>query len=169
MERTTSDAPATATSADDTDRAWSVEFRAVYRTSHDPLVRLAAMLLGNRAEAEEVVHEAFMAAAGRFPEIDNAGAYIRRSVVNGAHGVLRRRRIADRHRPDPPPPEAPVQLVELRDVLLGLSWNQRTVIVLRFLEGLSVRETADILGCRESTVRSHCRRGLQALRKELSS
>ncbi len=146
---------------------WPAELQAVYSSSFESLVGLAAVLLGRRSEAEEVVHDAFLGAATRLTEIENVGAYVRRSVINGAYGVLRRRRVAENHRLDPPPIDAPVQLIEFRDVLMGLTWNQRTVIVLRFLEGLSVRETAETLGYRDSTVRSHSRRGLKALRKEL--
>jgi RNA polymerase sigma factor (sigma-70 family) len=164
MDRSTTEATSGAVPTS----SWPAELQAVYGTSSESFVRLAAVLIGRRAEAEEVVHDAFLSAATRCTEIDNVGAYVRRSVVNGAYGVLRRRRIAEDYRPDPPPVDAPVHLVEFRDVLMGLSWDQRTVIVLRFLEGLSVRQTAQILGYRESTVRSHSRRGLKALRKELS-
>ncbi len=163
MDRPTTEATTTAGAAN----GWPAELHAVYRSSFEPLVRLAAVLIGRRSEAEEVVHDAFLGAATRLTEIENIGAYIRRSVINGAYGVLRHRRVVERHRLDPPPSDAPNQLIEFRDVLMGLTPSQRTVIVLRFLEGLSVRETAEILGYRESTVRSHTRRGLKALRKEL--
>ena len=149
------------------DPAWPAELIEVYRDSHERLVRLAAVLLGRRSEAEEVVHDAFIATAARGADIVDVGPYVRRAVVNGAYGLLRKRRVAERHQVDPPPPDAPVHLVEFRDVLLRLSWNQRAVVVLRYLEGLSVAETALTLGCNESTVRSHSRRGLQLLRKEL--
>lgn len=155
------------------DRGWPVELQAAYASSAEVLIRLAAVLLGRRSEAEEVVHDAFIAVSVRVEAIDNLDAYLRRTVINGAYGVLRRRQVAERHDTslglDPPPAEAPMHLIEFRDVLMTLSWNQRTVIVLRFLEGLSVRETARILDCRESTVRSHSRRGLKRLRKDLSS
>ncbi len=149
--------------------SWSPELQALYGASFESLVRLSAVLIGRRAEAEEVVHDAFLRAASRVAEIDDLGPYVRRSVVNGSYGVLRRRRVAEAHQLDPPPVDAPSHLVEFRDVLMSLSLNQRAVIVLRFLEGLSVRQTAEILGLRESTVRSHARRGLRSLRKELST
>ena len=147
---------------------WPSELEAAYRSSFASLVRLTAVLIGRRGEAEEMVHDTFLKAATRWGEIDNVDAYLRRSVVNGAYGVLRRRRVAETHRLDPPPADAPAHLIEFRDVLMCLSWNQRAVIVLRFLEDLSVRQTAEILQLRESTVRSHSRRGLKVLRKELT-
>ncbi len=147
---------------------WPPELHVLYNASRESYVRMASVLLGRRVEAEEVVQEAFVAAARHAHGVENLPAYVRRTVINGAYGVLRRRQLGDRTTVDPPPPQAPDHLIEFRDVLLKLPWNQRAVIVLRFLEGLSVRETAEIIGCRESTVRSHSRRGLKSLRKDLT-
>ncbi|MGH1493735.1 MAG: sigma-70 family RNA polymerase sigma factor [Acidimicrobiales bacterium] len=148
-------------------QAWPLELQALYRSSFESLVRLAAILVGRRWEAEEIVHDAFLATSGRVQDIENLDAYVRRAVVNGSYGVLRRRRGVDGRAVDPPPDEAPLYLIEFRDILMALSWNQRAVVVLRFFEGLSVRETAEVIGCPESTVRSHSRRALKALGKVL--
>ncbi len=153
---------------DDATSAWPAELDVLYRERWEPMVRVATMLLGNRAEAEEVVQEAFAALAPRWHGIDVPAAYLRRSVVNGATGVLRRRRTAAAHPVDPPPPEAPDQLVELRDVLLALPERQRAVLVLRYVEGVGDDDIAEALGCRRATVRSLAARGLAAIREELT-
>ena len=49
-----------------------------------------------------------------------------------------------------------------------LTVQQRAVLVLRYYEDLADAEIATILGCPESTVRSHARRGLAALRAHLT-
>lgn len=147
---------------------WPPELIALYRGRWEPMVRVATVLLGVRAEAEEVVQEAFAALAPRWSTIDHPPAYLRRSVVNGAMGVLRKRRTAESHPIDPPPDEAPAQLVELRDVLLGLPERQRAVLVLRYVEDLADDEIAEALGCRRATVRSLAARGLAAIRRELT-
>jgi RNA polymerase sigma factor (sigma-70 family) len=64
--------------------------------------------------------------------------------------------------------EDPVaQLIE-RDAMVRriamLPRKQRIVVVLRFYEGCSDAEIAALLGCRETTVRSHCSRALATLR-----
>jgi RNA polymerase sigma factor (sigma-70 family) len=52
--------------------------------------------------------------------------------------------------------------------LLGtLGGRQRAAVVLRYLNGLSVAEVADILGCSAATVRGHTFRGLAKLRDVL--
>lgn len=88
--------------------------------------------------------------------------------MNGAHARTRCRRVEDPHRPDPPPPDAPADLVELRDALGRLPWEQRAAIVLRFWVDLPDEQTAAVLGCATGTVRSHISRGVSVLRKELS-
>lgn len=147
---------------------WPTPLEALFRERRESFVRTATMILGNRAEAEEVVHDAFVATARRWTSVTDAPAYVRRAVVNGCHGVLRRRRIRERHPVDPPPDDAPVQLVELRDVLLGLPVRQRTVLVLRYVDGADDEQIAGLLGCRRATVRSLAARGLASIRKELT-
>jgi RNA polymerase sigma-70 factor (sigma-E family) len=56
---------------------------------------------------------------------------------------------------------------ELRAALSRLPHAQRTVLVLRFVCDLSVEEVAQILGCSPSNVKSHCARGLAAMRKTI--
>lgn len=56
----------------------------------------------------------------------------------------------------------------LRELALGLTEKQRQVFLLRELAGLSSREVARIVGCRESTVRNHLFTARRYLRQELS-
>lgn len=139
-----------------------------YRWSRSRYVGLAYVFLGNRALAEDAVQEAFLAVAPKVGRVENLDAYIRQAVVNRCRGLQRRQAVADRYEPDPPPPQAPSYLIELRDLLLRLTWEQRAVLVLRYLEDLPDVEIANIVGCSRSTVRSHAARGLNVLREELS-
>lgn len=148
---------------------WPAELAELYRRDYAALTRVAFLLLGSRHEAEEVVQDAFIALRPRWADIDNPAAYLRRSVVHGAYGVLRHRRVAQRHPVDPPPFGQPDQLIELRDVVLGLPWRQRAAIVLRYVADLPDEDIAIALGCRRSTVRSLVARGLATIRTEVSS
>jgi RNA polymerase sigma factor (sigma-70 family) len=147
---------------------WPDALVTEYVERFDPLVRIATLMLGSRAEAEEVTQDAFIATAAHWGQVREVRPYVRRAVVNGATGVLRRRRTAANYRVDSPPEGAPDQLVELRDLLLGLPERQRAVLVLRFVDDLSDDDIAEALGCRRSTVRSLAARGLAAIRKELT-
>jgi DNA-directed RNA polymerase specialized sigma24 family protein len=55
----------------------------------------------------------------------------------------------------------------LRLALATLPFKQRAAIVLRFFEDVPDEVTAQVLGCRQATVRSHIHRGLETLRAEL--
>lgn len=147
---------------------WPDGLRDVYEASYRDLVRVAFLLLGSRAESEEVVQDAVLAMRERWADVRNPGGYLRRSVVHRCYGVLRRRAVAERHQVEPAPAQAPDELVELRDVLLTLPERQRAAVVLRFLADLPDHEIADALGCRPATVRSLVARGLAAIRKELT-
>lgn len=57
----------------------------------------------------------------------------------------------------------------LRELAGGLSDKQRQVFLLRELAGLSSREVARIVGCRQSTVRNHLFTARKHLRAELAS
>lgn len=135
------------------------------------MVRMATLMVGSVAMAEEIVQDAFVQVSGRWNSLDRPGAYLRRCVVNGCGQVLRRRSLEERYANldvEEPPIELPSHLLELRDALDQLSERQRLVIVLRYFVDLPDAEIADALDARPSTVRSLARRALAALRKELT-
>ena len=144
-------------------------FEALYRERWDPMVRLAYLLTGNRAIAEELVQDAFVSVhrswvTRAMPA--NPPAYLRAAVVNACRSWGRRRSLERLRRPAPP---EPVGLVadELWDVLLVLPARQRAAIVLRFYEDLPDEEIAEVLGCKVGTVRTAVFRALERLRQEV--
>ena len=143
---------------------------ALFRVERDGMVRLAVLLVGSRAAAEEIVQDSFSVVLQRWDTLDKPGAYLRTVVVNGCRMALRRRDTERRHRDldAPLPVESPTELVELHEALAGLPERQRVVVVLRYFADRSDAEIAETLGCRPATVRSLAHRGLGRLRKELA-
>ena len=132
-------------------------------------MRVAVLLVGSAAQAEEVVQDAFAAVGERWDTIDNPGGYLRTTVVNGCRMVLRRRALEQRHPVDAPVPvDGPAELVELHGAVDVLGDQARTAVVLRYFVGLPDAEIAVVLDCRVATVRSTIHRALRVLRKELS-
>ena len=101
-------------------------------------------------------------------EIRKPGAYLRSAVVSRCRSALRRRRVMSMHPPEPPAGLAD-SAGELWDVLGKLPEDQRIAVVLRYYGGYKASEIAEIIDMPGATVRSHLRRGLTALRKELDS
>lgn len=141
--------------------SWS-RAEAVYETAYRDLLRVAYVLTGSGAAAEDVVHDVFCRVGPRIAELDNPVAYLRVAVVNQCRSI--HRRIARAPRLVAPDPVLDVRLVELQDALRALNERQRTAIVLRYLCDLPDHEIADLIGCRLPTVRTLIHRGLAELR-----
>jgi RNA polymerase sigma factor (sigma-70 family) len=144
--------------------SWDAELVRVYTDRYDDLVRLAYLLTGQAAIAEEIVQDSFLAAHHRIHNLHEPFAYVRTSVVNGCYSWGRRKRLETERRPPPPDP-AHLVADELRDALAGLPFRNRAAIVLRYYADLPESRIAEILDCRPATVRTLIRRGLQSLRK----
>ena len=56
------------------------------------------------------------------------------------------------------------EVEKLYTALQQIKWSYREVVVLRYIEEYSVKETAEILGCSEVKVKNNTARGLKALR-----
>ena len=145
-------------------------FTALFAAKRVPMVRLATLLVGSPAIAEEVVQDAFASVSERWDTVDRPGAYLRTSVVNGCTGILRRRTIEQRYRAarvEVADSDIPEQLIDLRRALDRLTDRQRLVVVLRYFADLPDEEIAESLGVRPATVRSLAHRAVAALRKEM--
>ncbi|NNF64534.1 MAG: sigma-70 family RNA polymerase sigma factor [Acidimicrobiia bacterium] len=138
----------------------------LFHAEYNGMVRLAYTLVNNNAEAEEIVQDSFAEVHRRFDELRQPGAYLRTTVVLRCRSLLRRRRVMERHAPEPLE-QLPASACELWDVLNKLDEDQRVAVVLRYLGQYRASEIAEIMDMPAATVRSHVRRGLAILRREL--
>src|SRR3954451_24442881 len=158
-----------------------------------PLLQLCQRILGDIEEARDVVQVTFLRvweSRRKFDDRWSPNTWIYRIASNLAIDHLRSRKSRERsHEPvrqhlrqvgqprrQGPDSRASRDLSRLqqsevaaifRDLSAGLSEKQRMVFLLREVEGLSSPEVAEILGCRESTVRNHLFNARKFLRKEL--
>lgn len=150
--------------------AASADLSRLFTTERAPMVRMATLVIGSAALAEEVVQDAFLEVSRRWESLDRPGAYLRRTVLNGCAMALRHRSVEDRYvhlEVGSAAQELPSRLIELRDALDRLSERQRIVVVLRYFVDITDEEIADVLGVRPASVRSLARRAFAVLRKEL--
>lgn len=143
-------------------------FDRFYEAELGGQVRRAFLLLGSSDEANDVVHDSFVNIFPKWGQIENPGGYLNRSVMNGCRDVARRRERKSRLLPrliDRTPNTPPVDI--LGDALLGLPFNHRAAVVLRFYVGMTTDEIAVELDCAPGSVGPWISRGLKQLRKAL--
>lgn len=142
---------------------------ALYRREHRDLVRLAHLIVGDRARAEDLVHDAFIRLLPHIEHSDNPGGYLRTTVVNLCRDAQRRQAVARRHLPERPlataAPDVPAESTAVWAALQRLPTRQRAALGLRYYADLPTDEIARILGARPATVRSLLHRGIATLKE----
>ena len=164
-------------------------FRTIMKTHNQRLYRLARGIMRNNSEAEDIVQEAYVRA---FTHLDGfrgestLATWLSRIVINEALGRLRKKRRAGRFAlsagsapqaqiipfplnaatEDPERTMAQRQILQLVERATdNLPDVYRTVFVARVIEGLSIEETADLLGVRPETVKTRLHRARMLVRK----
>jgi RNA polymerase sigma-70 factor (sigma-E family) len=148
----------------------------LYQTHAVGLIRLAVVMLGDRAAAEDVVQEAFCGLYRRWGQLADTGkaqSYVRAATLNGCRSQLRQRIRAQRRRgpaPDPADTASAEQAALLGEehqqvlsALRRLPDRQREALVLRFYLDQTEPEIAESMGISAGTVKSTTSRGLAAL------
>jgi RNA polymerase sigma-70 factor (sigma-E family) len=153
------------------------EFDAYFRARRDAVRRTAYLLCGDWHRADDHAQAAFVALHRHWRRIRDRAAldgWMRRTLVRSV--VDESRRPWRRERSTDVPAhgatvESPADGVATRHVLVdglrSVPPRQRAVLVLRFLEGLDVAATAEVLGCSPGTVKSQTAHGLATLRTAL--
>ena len=156
-----------------------LDLDALFRAHATPLLRLALVLTGDRALAEELVQEAFVRLhrATTPPAPGAELAYLRRTVMNLSHSHHRHLRVV-RRTPSPDPIDvvaAELDAVrrdgqrQVADAVRGLPARQRDCVVLRYYADLTDVEIADALGIRAGSVKTHLHRARAALANRLEA
>lgn len=153
---------------------------ALFDAYYVSLCRLATLLLGDRAQAEEVVQESFLhtfAGWRRIRDPERAGAYLRAAVVNRCRSRGRRRVTEERgNRAVWTPeersnrasdPEQRTEAVAVWGAVQDLPPRQREAVVLRYYADLSEQEVALALGCAIGTVKSQLSKARASLGRAL--
>ena len=144
-------------------------FDDLFTDERRPMTRLAFLLTGSEATAEEVVQDAFTQVYERWDRLDRPGGYLRTCVVNGARRAGKRRarelRLVSSSSPET---SVDMEAREMLDALARLKPDWRAVVVLRFYGDMSQEEIADVLGMRLGTVKSSLHRALGQLREEIA-
>ncbi|MER9676212.1 RNA polymerase sigma factor [Mesorhizobium sp. M0208] len=161
-------------------------FRTIIKTHNQRLYRIARGVVRNDSEAEDIVQEAYVSAFAHLESFRgdaSLATWLSRIVINEALGRLRKRRrmVAMPENPqaeiirfpfnpsdDPERTMAQRQILELVERATdSLPDVYRMVFVARVIEGLSIEETAELLGVRPETIKTRLHRARALVRKAL--
>ena len=152
-------------------------FTAFVRSRGEHHLRVATLLTGNPAAAEDLVQASLLKLYQAWPRIDTSiepDAYLRRIIVNTHRSWWRARWRQETPVPEVPEAGAGEDAAEryavgalVRQALARLPRQQRAVLVLRYCQDLPEAEVASLLGCSPGAVKTHAHRGLRALRESL--
>ncbi|HEY4157917.1 MAG TPA: RNA polymerase sigma factor [Polyangiaceae bacterium] len=159
-------------------RGDTAAFQEIVETTSAQLVRLGARMMGNIADAEDVVQDAYVKAyralcAGDFDRRSTVQTWLYRIVVNRAidqkRGRTRRAETSDAAVEQvwdgAASAEARVALSELDEWLSVLPNEQRAALLLQSAEGLSTKEISEALNCTEGAVEQRLVRARATLRE----
>ena len=140
------------------------------------LYRIAFLMAGNHADAEDVAQQTLVKAYQSWSRVQRASSldsYVRRILVNVFLEGRRPARIRREVLTDTAPehlgaPDRPEDRLVLWPQVKLLAPRQRAVIVLRFYEDLTEQQTADVLGCSVGTGKSTTHQALRRLGTSLS-
>ncbi len=155
--------------------------RRIYQKYKDDLLVLAAAILNDTANAEDVLHDVFVQfvrALDKFRLTGSLKGYLATCVANRARNVNRQahNRIvgldkADAVQTDSNQPQQSLiyneQMQKLNDAMHELPDEQREVIMLRLRNEMKFRQIADALDISVNTAKSRYRYGIDKLRQNL--
>jgi RNA polymerase sigma factor (sigma-70 family) len=147
-------------------------FETFYEAEARTLFRRLWLVTGNRAEAEELMQDAFLSVWQRWERVggmDEPVGYLYRTAMNLFRKRYRRAMLAIRRTVGLAPSQDDFEDADdrqtVRRVLATLPPRQRAALVLTEMLGLTAKEAGDALGVKDSTVRSLCHQGRYSFRR----
>lgn len=157
-------------------------FTEVMQKHEDRVFSVCLRIMGDREQALDATQETFLTAfrkAGQFKGESTFGTWVYRIAVNTCYDLLRKQK----RRPSEPMPEhldpadpGAHDRVEsaalrpgIRAALATLPPEFRSAVVLSDIEGMSLPETARVLGVPVGTVKSRVFRGRRLLARQLGN
>jgi RNA polymerase sigma-70 factor (ECF subfamily) len=169
------------------------EFARMVDLYSNPIYRLGLRMLGNAQDAEDILQNTFLNALTHLPTFEGRSSlstWLYRIAANEALMLLRRKKpevnLEDTEAEENAEDLKPTQFVDwsalpeeellsgegkkvLDQAIQNLPETMRIVFLLRDIEGLSIRETAEALSLTETNVKTRLLRARMFLREQLST
>lgn len=159
----------------------SFDIEEIYNTYYRDVYHFALFFTNNRQEAEDITQETFvkvMKSIGSIQKPERLKTWIFSIAKHTAIDLIRKKKfiqflpdwIYEKESEEATPEKKAIQKKEwedLQDALIQLKPNYRSVVILRGLKELTIKETAEVMGCSERKVRVDYHRAIQQMKKQL--
>jgi len=161
------------------------EIESLFREHHDQVFRAAYRVTGNPVDAEDVLQTVFLRLVRRNEKVDlspSPGSYLHRAAVNASLDLLRSRtrsrsvsieevafEIPHSSEPNPETQHVDRELQnQIRRSIATLGPKAAEIVVLKYFEGHSNLEIAEMLGTSQMVIGVLLHRARARLRKEIA-
>jgi RNA polymerase sigma-70 factor, ECF subfamily len=159
----------------------SLKIEKIYDTYYRDVYHFALFFTNNRQEAEDITQETFMKVMkniGSLQKPERLKTWIFSIAKHTAIDMKRKQKfiqflpdwIYEKESEEATPEKKAIQKKEwedLQEALINLKPSYRTVVILRGLKELTIKETAEVMGCSERKVRVDYHRAIQQMKKQL--
>ncbi|TYS57373.1 sigma-70 family RNA polymerase sigma factor [Sutcliffiella horikoshii] len=151
-------------------------FESLIKNEQEKLYKIAFAYVKNEQDALDVVQEAVINAYKAFPKLENPqyfSTWMTRILINTAINELRRKKkitfldIEKHHEQSVKETHLSIHKLDLAEVLERLKPEQRSLLMMRFTYGYSIKEMAQIFEKPEGTIKSQLHRTLAQVKAEL--
>jgi RNA polymerase sigma factor (sigma-70 family) len=171
VDGATTEEPAPLRSDDRIANNVDAEFASLYAAYWPALRRLATLMTGNADEGQDLAQEAFAQWYVHKNGVEKPEAYLRVVLLNLIRGrsrkIFRVRKYAHVFETEAELAEIVLPADGMADAVAKLPYRQRAAIVLKYYEGRTEAEIAQLLECRPGTVKSLVSRALDELRRTI--
>jgi RNA polymerase sigma-70 factor, ECF subfamily len=152
----------------------SIEFADLYESHYACVYRTALRITGNPADAEDVLQTVFLRVLSQGRQLESSyspEAYFRRAAANAALDILRRKISHNETQLDESSADASIENTaflkeRLRRAVATLDHDDAVIFLLRYVEGLSNGELAELFGQEKNNIAVRLHRIRQALQAE---
>lgn len=150
-------------------------YTILFNRHKDYIFRLACRFSGDQVLADEITQEVFIRIFNgrrKWQPLAKFSTWLYRITLNTSREIVRKRKrelfrqstLLETVAEDRETNKDEIIEEQLHRLLAALPERQREALVLRFFEKLSIKETAQIMGCRIGTIKSHLHKALKNLR-----
>lgn len=150
-------------------------FEELIKHEQDKLYRVAYTYMRNEQDALDVVQDAIINGYKAFHKLEQPeyfSTWMTRILINTAINAIRKKKKVtflelDKHEPSMKNSDQSIHRMDLEEVLDMLKPEQKTLIIMRFYYGYSLKEMAQLLDKPEGTIKSQLHRTLSQVKSNL--